>query len=256
MKATTLEYRFRFALYALIFVVGFWPTFAPLAGLPTGLSWLGLPAKSTWLILSADLAQAGWLGFQAATSLLLVLAIVFTALGAVLRVWGSAYVGTGVVQSPVMQGQALLADGPYRHSRNPLYLGTLLHTVGIALLMSPAGAVFAIAAIWILQVRLTLAEEPFLAARFGEAYSTYEARVPRFLPSLRPLVPAAGQRPAWLSALVGEIYFVGVVVTLAGFGWDFNAFPLLKGILISLGLSLMLRAFLPRTKAEPISVAA
>ena len=237
MGASKFEYRLRYPLHALIFVLGFWPFWEP---------WLGLTTKSTWLLLSATMARAGWLGFQAATMLLLVLAIVFTALGAWLRVWGSAYVGAGVVNSPAMHGQALLADGPYRRSRNPLYLGTLLHTVGIAVLMPPAGAVFTIAAIWILQVRLAMAEEPFLEKQFGQAYRAYEQRVPRFLPSPKPLVEAAGQRPRWLQAFLGESYFVGVVITLAAFGWDFNAMPLLKGILISLGVSLVLLAFTPR----------
>ena len=152
-----------------------------------------------------------------------------------------------------MHGDVLLADGPYRRSRNPLYLGTLLHTVGVALLMPPAGALFAIAAIWILQVRLAMAEEPFLAGRFGEAYKRYEAEVPRFLPAPKPLVAAAGRRPHWVQALLGESYMIGVVITLAGFGWDFNAQPLMRGILISLGVSLVMRGFLPRAKSALVA---
>lgn len=242
MGATSVEYRLRFLLHGLIYALGLWPFWEP---------WLGFTTKSTWLIVSADLARQGWLGFQASTMLLLVLAIVFAALGAWFRVWGSAYVGAGVVNSSTMHGQMLLADGPYRRTRNPLYLGTLLHTVGLAILMPPAGALFAIAAIWVLQVRLALAEEPFLEQRFGQQYTQYEERVPRFLPSPAPSVPAGGQRPHWFQAVLGESYVIGVVVTLAGFGWDFNAFPLFKGILISLGVSLVLRAFLPRVKPEP-----
>lgn len=244
MGASTFEYRFRFAIHGLIFLVGLWPFWEP---------WIGLTTKSTWLILSADLARGGWLGFEPATTVLLVVAIVFAALGAWLRVWGAAYVGSGVVASPGMHGDVLLADGPYRRTRNPLYLGLLLHTVAVALLMPPAGAVFAIAAVWIMQVRLALAEEPFLLKRFGEAYRIYEAKVPRFLPSPEPQVPAGGRRPQWLQAVIGESYMVGVVITLAGFGWDFNAMPLLKGLLISFGVSLVLHAFLPRggTTAAP-----
>ncbi len=246
MRASSLEYRFRFLLHAAVFVVGLWPFWEP---------WLGLGTKSTWLIASADLARAGWLGFAAATSLLLVVGILFVALGAWFRVWGAAYVGVGVVNSSTMHGETMLADGPYRRSRNPLYLGTLLHTVGLALLMPPAGAVFAVAAMWILQVRLTLAEEAFLTTRFGDAYRSYEQRVPRFLPSPKPAIPAAGQRARWGQAILGESYMIGVVITLAGFGWDFNALPLLKGILISLGVSLVLRAFLPRTAPMPATPA-
>ena len=251
MGPTSFEYRFRYALHGLLYFLAFWPTLAPIAGLPSGISALGLTTKSVWLVLSAELARQGWLGFQAAITLLLVLAIAFAAGGAWFRIWGSAYLGSHEVYSPEMRGQSPLADGPYRRTRNPLYLGTLLHTVGLSLLLTPASAVFAIAAIWILQVRLALSEEPVLAQRFGAGYRAYEDAVPRFLPSPKPLVAAAGHQPQWLHAVLGESYMIGVVITLAAFGWDFNAFPLLKGILISLGLSLVLRAVLPRARPEP-----
>ena len=146
-----------------------------------------------------------------------------------------------------MKGGTLLSDGPFRRTRNPLYLGTLLHTIGILLLMPPAGALFTIAAIWVLQVRLALAEEPFLEQRFGQPYRNYLSRVPQFLPSPKPLVPAGGARPHWLQAVLGESYFLGVVFTLIAFGWDFNAQPLYRGILVSLGVALVLQALLPRS---------
>ncbi len=244
MHATTLEYRLRYPLHGLIFLVGLWPFWEP---------WLGLTTKSSWLVLSGDLARQGWLGFQAATTLLLAVGIVFAALGAWLRTWGTAYVGAAVVNSGAMHGESLLADGPYRRTRNPLYLGTLLHTVALALLMPPAGALFAIAAVWILQVRLALSEETFLLGRFGQPYREYEGRVPRFLPSPRPMVPSAGQRPSWLKAVLGESYMIGALITLAGFGWDFNTLPLLKGLLISFGISLVFRAFLPRHKSPTVT---
>jgi hypothetical protein len=38
----------------------------------------------------------------------------------------------------------------------------------------------------------------------------------------------------------------GVVVTFAALGWRYNSILLIKGVLISLGLSLIVRAFLPK----------
>lgn len=247
MRATGFEYRFRFALHAVIYILGFtapWLFVPALADVP------GFSTKSTWLVASSMLSREGWLTFSAATVVLLVLALLFTALGAFLRIWGSAYVGSSVVKSPAMHGAAMLADGPFRRTRNPLYLGTLLHTFGIAILMPPSGALFTIALIWIFQVRLALAEEPFLTARFGQPYLDYKAAVPRFLPALTPLVPAAGARPHWLQSLLGEIYFPAVFLVLAIFGWSFNAQPIRQGLLISVGLWLIVRALLPNASHD------
>jgi protein-S-isoprenylcysteine O-methyltransferase Ste14 len=243
MQATRFEYRFRFAIHAVIYLLGFT---APWLFLHSLTNVRGFTTSSTWLVLSALLARREWLTFDAATVTLLVIALLFTALGAWLRVWGSAYVGTSVVQSPEMHGETMLADGPYRRTRNPLYLGTLLHTVGVTILMPPSGALLAVVLLWVFEVRLALAEEPFLAARFGQPYLDYKAEVPRFLPAPTPRIAAAGARPRWLQALLGEIYFVAVFFVLAIFGWSFNAQPLRQGLIVSLGLSLVVRAFLPR----------
>ena len=247
MQATRFEYRFRFVIHALIYLLGFtapWLFVKSLAGVP------GFTTSSTWLVISTTLTKQGWLAFDAATIALLVIALLLTGLGAWLRVWGAAYVGSSIVQSPGMHGAAMLADGPYRRTRNPLYLGTLLHTLGVTVLMPPSGAVFAVVLLWVFQVRLALAEEPFLAERFGEAYVEYKKMVPQFLPSPKALVASAGVKPLWVQALLGEIYFVAVFLVLAIFGWSFNAQPLRQGLIISVGLALVVRAFLPRAGRE------
>jgi protein-S-isoprenylcysteine O-methyltransferase Ste14 len=252
MQATGFEYRFRFPIHAVIYVLGFtapWIFVPALADVP------GFTGSSTWLIFSSMLASQGWLTFSAATIVLLLVALLFTAFGAVLRIWGSAYVGSSVVKSPTMHGAAMLADGPYRRTRNPLYLGTLLHTLGVAILMPPSGALFAVVLLWIFQVRLALAEEPFLAARFGQPYLDYKAAVSRFLPSLTPQVPAAGAQPHWIQSLLGEIYFPAAFFVLAIFGWSFNAQPIRQGLLISLGVWLIVRGLLPRASQDTFLLA-
>jgi hypothetical protein len=180
----------------------------------------------------------------------LIVAIAFVALGAWLRVWGASYVGASVVNSRSMHGETMLADGPYRRTRNPLYLGTILHIIGLAILMPPSGAIFCVALIWILNVRLALAEEPFLTQRFGEAYVEYRKAVPRFLPSPTPQVAAAGKPAHWLQGFLGEIYMVGVMITYVVFGWNFNATTMIRGVLISLGAWLIVKALLPAVKSE------
>jgi protein-S-isoprenylcysteine O-methyltransferase Ste14 len=251
MKATPFEYKYRFLIHALIYMLGFWSPWLLIPAL-TSTNIYSVTDRSTWLVLSTWIWRArGLQSFMGAVDAVLILALVLLALGAFLRIWGSAYVGASVVQSRSMHGDAMLADGPYRRTRNPLYLGTLLHTIGIAIIMPPSGAIFAVALLWIFQVRLALAEEPFLAARFGQPYLAYKSEVPRFLPALRPLVPAAGQRPHWMQSVLGELYFLGAFLVLAIFGWSFNAQPIRQGILISLGVWLIVRAFMPSTKPAP-----
>jgi protein-S-isoprenylcysteine O-methyltransferase Ste14 len=239
MKATPFEYRFRFALHAIIYALGFTAPWN---------FWLHLDSSGmqahVWEYLASRLGHGTLAWFE----LLLVVGIVLAALGAFLRTWGAAYLGSGIVQSHSMHGNAVLGDGPFRRTRNPLYLGTLLHTLALALIMPPSGAIFTIVLIGLLQLRLIFAEEPFLAARIGQPYIDYCNRVPRLFPSLTPRVPPSGAKPRWLQAVLGESYMIGVAACFAIFGWRYNGFLLVKCVIIALGVSLLIRAAMPQSK--------
>jgi protein-S-isoprenylcysteine O-methyltransferase Ste14 len=237
MKASPTEFRFRFLILAVIYFLGF---VAPWN------YWLHLDSIRTWQLLAAWPARSGWISFSAATIIVLAFGIVCALKGAVLRTWGSAYLGASVVQDAAMHGEGVVAAGPYRHVRNPLYLGTFAHTFALALLMPPSGAVFCVLAVGIFQLRLIAAEESFLATKLGEPYLTYCTKVSRLWFAIIPRVPGSRTRPNWPMAFLGEIYMWGVVVTFAVLGWRYNSILLIKGVLISLGLSLIIRAFLPK----------
>jgi protein-S-isoprenylcysteine O-methyltransferase Ste14 len=237
MKASPLEFRFRFLILAIIYVLGF---VAP---------WnyaLHLDTIRTWQLLAAWAYRTGWISFSSATIAILVLGIVVAFVAALLRTWGSAYLGSSIVHSGGLHGDEVVAAGPYRWVRNPLYIGTFLHTLVLALLMPRSGAVFCIVGVGLFQLRLIGAEEAFLSARLGEPYLAYRARVPSVLPALRPRLLASTVRPAWLSAILGEIYMWGVVASFAIAGWRYNAQLIIQGVIISLGVSLVVRAFLPK----------
>ena len=237
MKASPTEFRFRFLIIAVIFFLGF---VAPWN------YWLHLDSIRTWQLLAAWPARSGWISFSAATIIVLLFGILCALKGAALRTWGSACLGTSVVQDAAMHGEGVVAAGPYRHVRNPLYLGTFAHTFALALLMPPSGAVFCVLAVGIFQLRLIAAEESFLATKLGEPYLAYCTKVSRLWFAITPHVPASATRPNWPMAFLGEIYMWGVVVTFAVLGWRYNSILLIKGVLISLGLSLITRAFLPK----------
>jgi len=237
MKATPLEFRFRFLILAVIYLLGF---VAPWD------QWLHLDSIRTWQLIASWPTRAGWLSFNTATIVVLLIGILFAFAGAALRTWGTAYLSPAVVQDSAMHGEGVVAAGPYRHLRNPLYLGTLLHTFALALLMPPSGAIFCIVAVFLFQLRLIASEESFLTTKLGEPYLAYCAKVSRLIPAITPRVPASTLQPKWPTAFVGEIYMWGVVATFAILGWRYNSILLIKGILVSLGISLIVRAFLPK----------
>jgi hypothetical protein len=136
----------------------------------------------------------------------------------------------------------VVANGPYRHLRNPLYVGSWIHTLALALLMPVSGAIFAVVLLVWFQMRLILGEESFLAEKQGQAYLAYCALVPRLMPALRPRVAASGARPRWAQAALAEIFMWGMTASFAMLGWQYNAFLLTKCVLVWLGISLVVRA--------------
>lgn len=96
-----------------------------------------------------------------------------------------ARVGRGTL-APWDPTRRLVAVGPYQHVRNPMISGVALMLVGEALLWNsrPVG-IWAGTFLVINHVYFLLLEEPGLERRFGEAYRTYKAHVPRWIPRLR-----------------------------------------------------------------------
>ncbi len=236
MRASKFEFRFRFLLHGLIYAIGLYAPWNLL---------LHYDTIRTWQFLAAQLNRAGLAGFSGATIGVLIAAIVLTLAGALVRTWGAGYLGAATVHDGRLVGDAVVAAGPYRYVRNPLYLGTVLHTLGLCVLMPPTGALFCVVLIVVLQLRLIGAEEPFLRAQLGESYVAYCALVPRLVPALKAKVAASKVRAMWGSALVSELYFWGTTISFAALGWRYNAQLVLQGVIVSLGVSMVARGFLP-----------
>ena len=81
--------------------------------------------------------------------------------------------------------QHLVTNGPYRHVRNPIYVGVLFILLGEAVLFGSL-ALLTWAAVTAVGFHLVvvLYEEPGLRDRFGSDYERYLADVPRWLPRL------------------------------------------------------------------------
>jgi protein-S-isoprenylcysteine O-methyltransferase Ste14 len=82
---------------------------------------------------------------------------------------------------PTQPTTALATDGPYRYTRNPIYLSHLVLYVGAALLVNGTAPLLLLPLLAVgLHWGVVRPEEQYLQRKFGQAYSTYCARVPRW----------------------------------------------------------------------------
>lgn len=76
----------------------------------------------------------------------------------------------------------LVTTGPYRYTRNPMYLGMLIILSGWALYLGSLTPFFLLPLfVMVLTVQQIMPEEKVLAEKFGDAYFEYKSRVPRWL---------------------------------------------------------------------------
>jgi protein-S-isoprenylcysteine O-methyltransferase Ste14 len=77
---------------------------------------------------------------------------------------------------------ALVTGGPYRFSRNPIYVGLSLAYVSLALALAAAWSLVLLAPLLVVMRYGVIArEEAYLARKFGAAYASYKASVRRWL---------------------------------------------------------------------------
>jgi protein-S-isoprenylcysteine O-methyltransferase Ste14 len=242
LGATKFEFRLRMTIMVVVVALGFWSPWIEAWG------WGVRVSLFEWAAL--ELSRTRLIGFTAAVPVVIFAASLLAAMAVVLRVWGTAYLGPGVVTSAEMQAGAVLADGPYRLVRNPLYLGTWSMAAAMSFAMPATGALFAMAVLTVFLLRLIGGEEAFLAARLGEPYVAYLRAVPRLLPRLRTTLPPAGRAPHWGKALISEINPIGVFIVVAFLSWSYDSRLVVRGILVSFGISLLVRAAAPQIRRE------
>jgi protein-S-isoprenylcysteine O-methyltransferase Ste14 len=89
---------------------------------------------------------------------------------------------TGQNPAPWKPSPELLLQGPYRFTRNPMYLGMTLISIGLGLATDNLWIVlFALLALLTVHLIAVLPEERYLGERFGERYQAYRAQVRRYL---------------------------------------------------------------------------
>jgi protein-S-isoprenylcysteine O-methyltransferase Ste14 len=109
-------------------------------------------------------------------------------LGGALAIWcilTFAVVGKGT-PAPFDPPRQLVAAGPYRWVRNPMYLGAGAALAGAALFYQSAALVaFAAGFLLVTHLFVVFYEEPTLERTFGAQYADYRNAVPRWIPTWR-----------------------------------------------------------------------
>jgi protein-S-isoprenylcysteine O-methyltransferase Ste14 len=195
VRATKFEFEQRFWILCAIYAVGFLLSLVDHISLIVALRHLLAPSFAPGTPQANNFARM----IITAGALL-----IFSS--AALRTWAAAYLRTKVVHDTSQHSEALVADGPFRSTRNPLYLGNLPMAAGIGVLASRLGWLFLVVANWLFVYRLIFREEEALRQNQGEPYRRYLIAVPRFWPSLKPRLPAGDRVPQWGQAFAGESF--------------------------------------------------
>jgi protein-S-isoprenylcysteine O-methyltransferase Ste14 len=114
------------------------------------------------------------------------LGIALCAAGQALRAWVLGQVPDGTSgQNERLIATELNTTGPYSRTRNPLYLGNFLITLGLCVAAHDVALLVLVCGLFAVQYRAIIAaEEKFLRERFGTRFEAYCRVVPRFFPRL------------------------------------------------------------------------
>jgi protein-S-isoprenylcysteine O-methyltransferase Ste14 len=93
-----------------------------------------------------------------------------------------AFARAGTSMNVTAPTSALVTSGPYRYTRNPMYVGMAFLYAGLAVALGVIWALATLPIVLVVVDRLVIArEEPYLEARFGDPYREYKQRVHRWL---------------------------------------------------------------------------
>ncbi|MBW8878742.1 MAG: isoprenylcysteine carboxylmethyltransferase family protein [Acidobacteria bacterium] len=239
MRATDFEFRHRFWLFGLLFGASFWAYAIDHQNAGEALARL-LTRDTDFHTAAGQRVLHGvfWAG------------ALLVGLAALLRTWATAYLDSDRVHDANLRTESVVADGPYRYVRNPLYFANLLIAVGVGLAASRLGMALLVVGHVVYLSRLIGQEEAELLASQGETYRAYLAAVPRLWPALRPRLPASGRAPRWGQAFVGEIFFWLIFLGMALFAATLKAWLLPVVTAVGMAFYIGMFAVLKRRRAH------
>lgn len=222
IRATNWEFKNRALVFGLIFGFAFSAYFLDPQNSAAALA-NGLGAR-----FGIDANLIARLLFALATGLLVVAALI--------RTWASSYLHASVVYAAEVKTASLVADGPYRRVRNPLYFANILLAIGMGAMMSRTGFFVAAVAMVVFCYRLILREESELQSSQGQQYERYRNAVPRLWPSPWPCTASAGGQARWTAGFRAEFWCWGFAIAVAAFAITLNTTAFFVVLAISIFL--------------------
>ena len=104
-------------------------------------------------------------------------------IGFVIAVWAIVMIlRAGSHVETVKPTTSIVADGPYRFTRNPIYLGMLFGQIGLAIAFDSLWLLATMLPFyWVLRYGVIAREEVYLERKFGADYLSFKSRVRRWL---------------------------------------------------------------------------
>jgi len=106
-----------------------------------------------------------------------------------------------------IEADFLCTAGPYKHMRNPLYLGNFLIGLGLCIAVNEwyAYALFVVSYVFVYSIVIPY-EERFLQEKFGDVYTGYKDHTGRLLPRLKGYKNGEKVIPNFKAGILGEIH--------------------------------------------------
>ena len=146
-----------------------------------------------------------------------VIGMLFIVAGELLRIWAVGYAGASTRARTLGAARDLVTTGPYRHVRNPLYLGNFLLSLGVCLVANVYWLVAVLLIGYFCQyLPIILLEETYLLKSCGSIYQAYREQVPRFVPRFRPYAKPSDHDFSCARAIKSEKRTLTAIVCVIG----------------------------------------
>jgi hypothetical protein len=110
---------------------------------------------------------------------------ILAGVGELFRIWASGHIEKTL---------RLATGGPYAHTRNPLYVGSVLMALGfVVAARHPISVAAGLTYLIVFYPAIIREEAKFLRAKFPDEYGEWARRVPLFFPRLTPGGPRASK---------------------------------------------------------------